>query len=72
MSMYGDNIFIESMETDIKNKSNAQQALRTGDIDGAKAAANNVSDPAKKSTIKNEIKRKEDAIKAKEKANNEE
>jgi hypothetical protein len=70
-SIYGDSIF-ESMETDIKNKNDAQQALRNGDIESAKAAANNVSDSAKKSTIKNEIKRKEDAIKAKEKANNEE
>ena len=32
-------------------------------------SANNISDPSKKSTIKNEIKRKESAEKAKEKAN---
>ena len=68
MNMYGDNIF-ESVETDIKNKSDAQQALRTGDIESAKRSANNISDPSKKSTIKNEIKRKESAEKAKEKAN---
>ena len=64
-SIYGDSIF-ESMETDIKHKSDAQQALRSGDIESAKAAANNISDKAKKNTVKNEIKRKEDAQKSSE------
>lgn len=64
-SLYGDSIF-ESMETDIKNKNNAQQALRNGDIDAAKSAANNISDKAKKNTIKNEIKRKQNAEKPSE------
>jgi len=67
MSLYGDNIFSESMETDMKNKNTAQQALRNGDIEGAKKAANNVSDKAKKDTIKAEIKRKQDAEKKAEK-----
>jgi len=67
MSLYGDNIFLESMETDMKNKNAAQQALRNGDIEGAKKAANNVSDKAKKDTIKAEIKRKQDAEKKAEK-----
>ena len=67
MSLYGDNIFSESMETDMKNKNAAQQALRNGDIEGAKKAANNVSDKAKKDTIKAEIKRKQDAEKKAEK-----
>lgn len=65
-SIYGDSIF-ESMETDIKHKSDAQQALRGGDIEAAKSAANNISDKAKKNTVKNEIKRKEDAQKASDK-----
>ena len=67
MSIYGDSIFVESMETDMKNKNNAQQALRNGDIEGAKSAANNVSDASKKSTIKNEIKRRENAMKSSDK-----
>ena len=69
MSIYGDNIFSESMETDMKNKNAAQAALRDGDIEGAKRAANNVSDKAKKDSIKAEIKRKQEAEK---KANKEE
>ena len=63
MSIYGMNIFAESLESDLKNKNNAQSALRNGDIDAAKSAANNISDKAKKTTIKNEIKRKQEANK---------
>ena len=61
-SFYGISIF-ESMETDLKHKNDAQSALRNGDLDAAKSAANNISDKAKKSTIKNEIKRKQEANK---------
>ena len=58
ISIYGDSIF-ESHETDIQHKNDAQQALRKGDIEGAKSAAKNIHDTAKKATIKSAIQRQQ-------------
>ena len=57
-SIYGDSIF-ENYESDLKHKNDAQRDLRDGNVEGAKAAAKNIHDPAKKSTIKAAIKRQQ-------------
>lgn len=66
MNLYGDSIF-ESMETDMKNKNSAQQSLRNGDIESAKKAANNISDTAKKATVKAAINRQQKSEKSSDK-----
>ena len=60
----------ESVESDMDNRSTAREALRKNDTDEAKRAAKNISDKVKRETIKNEIKRKEQAAKAKEEQTN--
>lgn len=63
--------FNESNESDLDNKNEARKALSNNDIEGAKNAAKNVHDKAKKRQIKNEIKIKEKAIKEREKRESE-
>ena len=61
MGLYGDEIFIESNESDMENKQKAREAMKNGDVESAKKYSNNIKDKAKKDTVKNEIKRKDNS-----------
>ena len=49
----------ESAETDSNNKRKSTEALRNGNSEDAKKAANNIKDKAKKNYAKMQIKRKQ-------------
>ncbi len=61
MGLYGDEIFIESNESDMENKQKAREAMKNGDVESAKKYSNNIKDKAKKDTVKNEIKRNDNS-----------
>lgn len=55
----------ESAESDSNNKRKSSEALKSGDSDAAKQAANNIKDKSKRDYAKMQIKRKEQMEKQK-------